>query len=115
MHPVLAFSQLLPAMAWISISALFFTAGDVLFRSWFQSYWSFGFIIALAVYIIGACALVMSFPSENIAVATVIAILANITLYLIAAYFIYGDMISIRESMGLLLGFAAIYVLEGMK
>lgn len=115
MPAIISFSQLLPPLMWIGLSSLFFTVGDIIFRFWIQNTANLHFLGGLIFVCIGMFCLAMSFPSQNIAVATVVAILLNITLYLIAAYFIFGEMITIRESVGLLLGFAAIYILEAMK
>lgn len=115
MSQLLTFSQILPPLIWIGMSSLLFTTGDIFFRYWLQSSGNMLFAGGLFLVCIGMFCLAMSFPSQNIAVATVVAILLNITFYLIAAYIIFGDMISIKESVGLLLGFAAIFILEGMK
>ncbi len=115
MPSIVLFSQLLPSLSWIIISSLFLTAGDISFRYYIENHWNMGFVVSFGIYMIGIFFLTMSFFGQNIAVATVIGILFNITTYLIFAYFLFGDMISIRESIGLLLGFAAIFLLEGLK
>ena len=115
MTSLMSISQLLPPIIWIGLSASFFTMGDIFFRFWYQSSSTLYFIIAFCISTTGIFFLSMSFPHQNIAVATVACILINITLYLIAAFLIFGDMITIKQSIGLLLGFAAIFILEGMK
>lgn len=113
--PLLTLSYTLPPMAWIVLSAVLFTGGDVLFRFYFEYKLAYGFIGAFLIATVGLFCLVMSFPHQNIAVATVICILLNITAYMIAAYFFFGDVPSVRESLGLMMGFGAIVVLEGFK
>ena len=115
MPSILTFSQALPPLAWILLSSLFFAVGDILFRCYFEYKWTYGFVGALAVSFLGLFFLTMSFPYENIAVATVIAILLNIALYLTGAFLLFGDMVSVREGVGLLVGFSAIVILEGLK
>lgn len=115
MPAIVVFSQLLPPLAWIIIGSSFLTAADISLRYYIENHWNFGFSISFFIYTIGMFFMLMSFFSQNIAVATVVAILFNITGYLILSYFLFGDSISIRESIGLLLGFAAIYLLEGLK
>jgi multidrug transporter EmrE-like cation transporter len=112
---ILNISYAIPALAWIALSSVLFTVGDFIFRYWIENSLLSVFIIGFFTFSAALFCLIMSFPHENIAVASVLAILINITLYLIVAYFVYGDVISIRQSVGLLLGFASIYVLEGMK
>lgn len=111
----LTLSYMFPAFLWISASACLFAVGDVVFRYWYQLESTAYFISGFAITCAALFCLAMSFPHQNIAVATIVCILLNITLYLILAYFIFGDVITIRQSIGLLLGFAAIYVLEGIK
>lgn len=114
MSPLLSLSAALPPLIWIAFSAILFTSGDIVFRFWYQSSSTLFFVVALTLVTIGMFFLAMSFPHQNIAVATVVAVLINITLYLVAAFLIFGDMPTIKEAIGLLLGFVAIYILEAL-
>lgn len=115
MPNIILFSQALSPIMWIILGSTFLTAGDISFRYYIENHWSYGFIISFGIYTIGMFLMVMSFFGQNIAVATVIAILLNISGYLALAYFLFGDTIGVREGVGLILGFVAIYLLEGMK
>ncbi len=115
MPNLILLSQLLPPFVWISLSAVLFTSADILFRFWYQSTTTLYFLMAFCISAIGIFCLSMSFPYQNIAVATVVCILINIALYLIFAFLIFGDIITIKQSIGLLIGFTAIFILEGMK
>ena len=111
----LSISHTLPALIWIGASGLLFASADVLFRYWYEISSSPIFVIGLMIASLGMFCLAMSFPHHNVAAAIIISILCNIMIYLIAAYFIFGDVISVKDAIGLLIAFAAIYILEGMK
>lgn len=108
-------STLLPPIIWIALSSALFATGDIVLRFWISTHSNLTFILGLGIISIGMFFLSMSFPSQNIAVATVVSILLNISLYLLLAFFIFGDIITIKESIGLIVGFLAIFILEALK
>lgn len=106
------FSQTLSPLFWILFSGVFLTVGDVIFRFWQQySFWN-GFLLAFSFYMVGIFCLMMSFFSENIAIATIAAVVVNTVVYLLASYFFFGDTISFLECCGVILGLTAIALIE---
>ncbi len=56
--------------------------------------------------------MMLSFFEKNIALATILVVIANAMSYLIVAYAMYGDTISYRQIIGLLFGIVAFIILE---
>lgn len=115
MNIFLSISQAVPVLIWIFSSAFLFASADLLFRYWYQISSSTAFIAGLIIASVGMFCLAMSFPHHNVAAAIIISILLNIMIYLIAAYLFFGDTISYKDGLGLIVAFGAIYILEGMK
>ena len=111
-HAIAAF---MPHTYWVIISSLILTLADIMLRNWFETQWSYGFPLILGIYFIGIFALVMGFFGQNIALVTMIGIVLNIVFYLAYSYFAYGDALNWQQMLGILLGFAAIYLLEFSK
>ena len=105
-------SNLLPAIVWSLTSGIILTMGDIVLRSWFQTRWQHGFEIAFLIYSLGMFFMLMSFFQQNIAVATVAAVAINAIGYILLAYMIYGDVISHGQIVGIILGLAALAILE---
>jgi len=82
------------------------------FRIWLAEKWYYGFALVLAIYVAGIFCMMMTFFQQNIAIATVAAILVNIVTYLLVARILYGDTLSMLQITGLALGLAAIVILE---
>lgn len=112
---IYAIAALMPHTYWVIISSLLLTLADILLRAWFDTQWSYGFPLIMGVYFIGIFALVMGFFGQNIALVTMIGIVLNIVFYLAYSYFAYGDALNYKQILGVLLGFAAIYLLEFSK
>ena len=107
-----ALSNLLPAVVWTITSGIVLTAGDLVLRSWLPEKWSYGFELTFLIYIIGVLCMMMSFFQQNIALATVAAVVVNAVGYLLAVYVIYGDTISVWQGVGIFLGLVAFAILE---
>jgi drug/metabolite transporter (DMT)-like permease len=107
-----ALSLMFPVLAWIIASGVFLTVADILFRVGLSGRWHYGFLLVFFVYMIGMFCMMMTFFQQNIAIATVAAVLVNIVAYLAAAYILYGDTLSAMQIVGVALGVTAIAVLE---
>ncbi len=81
-------------------------------RSWLETKWKYGFEFTFLVYISGVFCMMMSFFQQNIAVATVAAVILNAVGYLLFAYFYYGDTIGTWQIAGIILGLVAFAILE---
>ncbi len=108
-------SLLMSTAGWTVLGALFLTAGDVLFRHYLSSMPRYGFAASFAVYLTGFFFMMLSFFGQNIAVASILAILFNIAFYLGAAHYMFGDTVTARQVAGIVLGLAAVFLLEGAK
>ncbi len=100
------------ALALLAIGGLTLTIGDLFMKEWVTTNKSWIYLIGIIIYIIGLNFLAFSFKYKNIAVATVIFILINITSLLIFSYFYFHEKLSVMEIGGILLGIAAIVMLE---
>lgn len=109
------FAAMTSSFVWIVLGGVFLTGGDILFRIFQSSQWKFGFVVAFCVYGIGSLCMMLSFFGENIAVASILTLVFNVLIYLAAAYFFFGDTVSHREIFGILLGLAAVMVIESGK
>ena len=102
----------MPVILWTLTSGVFLTIGDIVLRIWLPDRWQFGFALVFSIYMLGIFCMMMSFFGQNIAIATVAAVLVNVVGYLLAAYFLFGDTISILQISGCSLGLIAIAILE---
>jgi hypothetical protein len=105
-------SNLLPAIAWSLLSGLVLTGGDIVLRMSFADKWTSGFYLTFMIYMLGIFFMMMSFFQQNIAVATVAAVIINAVGYLVVVYFLYGDTISMPQLAGIVLGLCAFAILE---
>lgn len=112
MNFFVSISGLLPPMLWMLLSGFFFASGDVTFRFWYEKSSSLIFAAAMFISMIGIFCMAMSFPGKNIALAVIVTILFNIIIYLAFAYFIYDEVITLKQAIGLTIAFVAIYILE---
>ena len=70
------------------------------------------YLVGITIYLIGMNFLAFSFKYKNIAVASVIFVLINIITLLAFSYFYFHEKLSGLEIAGILLGIAAIVMLE---
>ena len=109
---LLSLSTLLPAAAWVVMSGLLLTIGDVLFRFGVGTHSGLLFAGAYVVYAVGVFSMTMSFFGQNIALATLAAILVNVIGITIVSLWYFGDEISLMQWAGIALGIAALFMLE---
>src|SRR3989338_6810274 len=63
----------------LAIGGIILTVGDIIFKSWVEKPHTGMYVLGLAVYLVGLMFLVQSFKFENIAVASTIFVIFNIT------------------------------------
>lgn len=105
-------AALLPSVAWTVLSGVAYTAGDIMLREWFAHHERGWFYLVFVIYMTGTACMMLSFFEQNIAIATVAAIVVNVIAYLAVAYFLYGDSVSPLQVFGILLGLASLAILE---
>ena len=109
---IASFSYVLPSFAWSILCGVLLTVGDFVFRSWLEHQSGAGFWVTLVIYIAGLLCMMLSCFSENIAIAAILAVVINSVGYLAIAWLWWGDTINSREAIGVLVGIAAIAILE---
>lgn len=105
-------ASLLPTVWWTVLSGVAYTAGDILLRNWLAEPFRAGFALVLIVYMTGTACMMFSFFGQNIALATVAAIVVNVMTYLAYASLVFGDTVSAVHIAGLVLGLIAFALLE---
>ena len=100
------------ALALLAIGGLTLTVGDLFMKEWVTVNKTYIYLIGMVFYIIGLNFLAFSFKYKNIAVASVIFVLINIITLLVFSYFYFHEKLSGLEIAGILLGIAAIVMLE---
>jgi len=96
----------------LAIGGIILTVGDIIFKSWVEKPHTGMYVLGLAVYLVGLMFLVQSFKFENIAVASTIFVILNITTLLLVSWFYFGEKISLLQFSGIALAFVAILLLE---
>jgi hypothetical protein len=105
-------STFFPAVLRVLLSGVLLTTGDVVFRFGMNSHGSALFGVAYIIYAAGVFCMTMSFFGQNIAVATLAAVLVNmITIAVVSAWY-FCDEISIIQWSGMGLGIIALLLLE---
>jgi multidrug transporter EmrE-like cation transporter len=92
--------------------SLFLTVGDIIAKLWVDDNKPLHFGITLALYILGLICLIFSFRFKNIAVASMLLIVLNVTTLAIWSWAVYGETLNRTEILGLFLGFATVCLLE---
>jgi hypothetical protein len=107
-----AIASLLPTLAWTFLCSILLTIGDITFRHWQHTAFQYGFWATFVLYALAMLALMLSFFGQNIAIASIAAILLNTISYLIVARLAYGDDINAIQLLGIGLAFVAITLFE---
>jgi len=102
----------LPTIVWTLLSGILWTIGDLTMRSWIETKWPYGFEVSLLICMVGVFCVMMSCFQQNIAIATLSAIVVNVIGYLIGAFLIFGDILSITQGIGIFLGLLSVSILE---
>jgi multidrug transporter EmrE-like cation transporter len=100
------------ALALLAIGGLIVTIGDLFMKEWITTNRSWIYAGGMIFYLIGMNFLAFSFKYKNIAVASVIFILINVITLIVFSYFYFHEKLSGLEIGGILLGIAAIVMLE---
>ena len=96
----------------LAIGGIIITVGDIFFKSWVLKPQMWLYAVGLALYLIGLMFLVETFKVENIAVASTIFVILNITTLLLVSWFYFDEKLSLVQLSGIALAFVAILLLE---
>ncbi|MGE3770118.1 MAG: hypothetical protein AB7G06_04120 [Bdellovibrionales bacterium] len=102
----------IPSVWWTVLGALLLTAGDIAIRNWFATQWVGGFAVTWSLYSLSTVCVMFSFLEQNIAAGTVAVLTLNVLVYLLYAYFAFGDTLNTRQIIGIVCGIAALWFLE---
>lgn len=104
-------------MNWFPLVLLFFggiilTAGDIVAKHWVETSKNYLFFTVLFLYLIGLVFLIFSFKYKNIAVASLIFVIFNITTLTMVSWFYFHERLTAVELVGIVLGLVAVSLLE---
>lgn len=91
---------------------LILTAGDILMKKWVINNSPGFFIFGLVVYLLGLIFLALSFKYKNIAIASVIMVIINVTTLLVFSWFYFKETLTPLQLIGIGLGIVSILFLE---
>ena len=92
--------------------AVFDTVGDIFIKNWIASKTAISLGSGIFFYAIGLSFLIYSFTFKNMVVTSVLFIILNLILLSIVNYFYFNESFSNKEGVALILGVAAIVLLE---
>ena len=88
------------------------TFGDVVAAEWVRVGGSYLYFFVMFMYLIGMMILISSYKLEDIAVASTILVIFNVTTLTIVGSLWFGEGITLTKITGLLLGMVAVVLLE---
>ncbi len=104
-------TKLIP-FALLLCGGIVLTSGDIVMKQWVATDKKPFFFIGLAVYLVGLVFLSLSFKYKNIAIASVLLVIFNVSTLLLVSWLFYHETLSTWQVVGLLLGLAAVVILE---
>lgn len=99
---------------WVLLGGLLLTAGDVVIKYWIANAEHPGMLFGAgyALYLIGVLCMIMSFFGQNIALATMAAILVNVISLTLVSSWIFNESVSVLGYLGLGIAFVALGLIE---
>jgi len=96
----------------VAIAGLFATVGDLFMKKWVVTNVKYLLVLGFCIWSIGGIFLAFSFKHKNIAVASLMMILFNITALAIVSWIYFKEPLSGYQITGLTLGLLAVVLLE---
>jgi glucose uptake protein len=97
------------------IGGVILTAGDIIMKKWVQNDSIYLYVLGLAIYMVGLNFLAYSFKFKNIAVASIIFVIFNVLTLTVVSWLYFKEGLSAMQIGGILLGIAAVVMLEFSK
>lgn len=94
------------------LGGIVYTVGDFIFKKWALTNKGYLFMLGLLIYLVGSTFLAFSFKYKNIAVASVIIIIFNITFLILISWLYFKEPPSIPQLLGIALAMIAIALME---
>ena len=96
----------------IIVGGIILTCGDIIMKNWTITNSNLTFINGILVWLLGLVLLAFSFKYKDIAVASMIFVIANIITLAIVNWGYYNESLSLLKVVGILIGFVAVVILE---
>jgi multidrug transporter EmrE-like cation transporter len=94
------------------LSGLLLTVGDIIFKKWILTpTWTL-YAFGIAIWLIALNGLAYSFKFQNIATASLVLVLFNIISLALVSLIYFKEPLSSRELLGIVMGLAAVALLE---
>lgn len=94
------------------IGGVILTAGDVVMKKWVVTDRRLLYFVGLLIYFVGTIFLAESFRYKNIAVASIIFVLFNVITLTVVSWLYFKEGLSGWQVAGILLGLAAVAIME---
>lgn len=99
-------------MLYLILGGMLLTIGDIVFKYWLTDSKVILYVLGLSLYVLGLVCLVQSFKIKNIAVASAIFVIVNITTLAIVSSIFFNESLTIKQIVGILLSFIVVLILE---
>ncbi|MBI5037532.1 MAG: hypothetical protein HZC01_02410 [Candidatus Kerfeldbacteria bacterium] len=96
----------------LGIGGAILTVGDIVMKYWVESQRRPLYVMGLIIYLGGLVFLAESFKYKNIAVASTIFVISNVTLLAIVSWLLFKEQLSWWELVGIALGITSVILLE---
>ncbi len=101
-----------PALILIITSGLALVIGDLVLMKWVNGGSRLLFYVGIAVYMVGMVLLASSYKYKNVAIASLMTVLFNVIILLVACLFLYHEKISLLQIVGIAVGLISLTLLE---
>lgn len=88
------------------------TIGDIILKKWVTTSYNLFYIIGILLYFISMNFLAQSYKYEDVAIASMMMIIFNITTLTLVGYFVFKENITVYELAGIFLGMVSLFLLE---
>lgn len=99
-------------MLLLFIGGSILTVGDVLMKQWVCTTDRVWYLFGMAAYMLGMVFLAESFKTKNIAAASVIFIIFNVSTLALVSWCVYGERLSKMQLTGVFLAILAVVLIE---
>lgn len=88
------------------------TVGDIVLKKWVTTSYNLFYFLGIFLYFISMNFLAQSYKYEDVAIASMMMIIFNITTLTLVGYFIFKENITVYEIAGIFLGMISLFLLE---
>ena len=99
-------------IALLLVGGIILTVGDIVMKKWAINQKVSLYLIGLFFYLIGLNFLAQSYRFRNVAAASLIFVVINITILVFVSWFYFKEKLSLMEILGIVLAIAGVIILE---